>query len=137
MIAIIFGPFYNQDCSHIWTSTEPRLQSYMDPIKTKIAVIFGPQHVRYCTHNWTPYILTPANINFDEFHKKLHSIFQNWLIHHEWHWLLTSSITDICITDSVKRIFECSILVIFVNFISLTWIWVDSDSNNYKLSVSK
>ena len=53
MITVIFGPFYNQDFSHIWTSTESRLQSYMDLLKTKIAVIFVPQHVRYCTHNWT------------------------------------------------------------------------------------
>ena len=54
MIAVIFGPQQNQDCSHIWTLPKPRLQSYMNPIETKIAVIFGPQHVRYCTHNWTP-----------------------------------------------------------------------------------
>ena len=53
MIAVIFGPLCYQDCSHIWTSTKPRLQSYMDPSKTKIAVIFGPQQNQDCTHIWT------------------------------------------------------------------------------------
>ena len=52
-IAVIFGPQRDQDWSHIWTFSKPRLQSYMDPIKTKIAVIFGSQHVRYCNHSWT------------------------------------------------------------------------------------
>ena len=53
MIAVIFGPFYNQDCSHIWTSTEPILQSYMNPSKTRIAVIFGPFKNQDCSHIWT------------------------------------------------------------------------------------
>ena len=42
MIAVIFGPFWNQDCTHIWTSTWLRLQSYLDLFKTEIALIIGP-----------------------------------------------------------------------------------------------
>ena len=53
MIAVIFGPLCYQDCSHIWTSTKPRLQSYMDPSKTRIAVIFGLFKNQDCSHIWT------------------------------------------------------------------------------------
>ena len=49
LIAVIFGPLYYQDCSYIWISTKPGLQSYLDPNKTKISVLFGPRHVGYWT----------------------------------------------------------------------------------------
>ena len=39
-IAVIFGPQRDQDCSHIWTVSKPRLHSYLDPIVTEIAIVY-------------------------------------------------------------------------------------------------
>ena len=42
LIAIIFCPFRDQHCNHIWSLLRSRLQSYLVPIIKLIAIICGP-----------------------------------------------------------------------------------------------
>ena len=39
-----------QDCNHIWSDSELRLQSDLVPFLTNIAIIFDPHDKNYCNH---------------------------------------------------------------------------------------